>query len=881
MHACSRPVRVCLTLALSFVVVFACLALLTGAVARATDYYDISGLVYDNYMPGNFPPPVGTVTVTVYDLTNTSAPPQTATVTGQHWGTSVTSDTDSYEAVATDPYYQTSGSAPFTAPYGGGEISMTPLRGNVSGTVSDHATGWALTGGPWVWVEGDGDGRDDDAFGSTDSSGHYDISLPDDQQYTVLAGGTIPEFGASGYAPIADYNVTVSAGVTDTLNFPLSPGEAEIAGTVSLNSLPAGNIKVFAYDNSGDSYSTYSGSNGEYTLRVPGSGPYNVDFVAGDNVHVYQLFNGLAGGTQVPSAALEVHTANGDADTGVNASLTVGGSITGRVTDTAGDAVSGATVEVQELDGSDIAIPGDTGASISSSTNSSGAYSVGGLPAGTYAVYVVSPTGALLSEYYGATTTVAAATPVSVALGSATPNIDVQLTPSASISGTVSASGGGPLSGVEVDLYGPSGTQLATTTTTSSGGYSFGSLAAGTYYLHFVQAPPYVSVWLGGSYTKTGSTAVALATGAAKTANQALVEGTYVTGTVTSAATGAAVSADTVSVYDANGDSLYSTSTGVSGAYQLGPLLPGSYRVKFAGLGELAAQFYNDAASLAGATPVGVTGSGNTTGIDAALTQGGGISGVVTAAATAAPLAGITVRLLDSSGNVDASTVTGADGSYSFSALTATSFYVEFVGGQATGSSIDYETEYYGGSPTLSASQPVRVSAGQVSANVDAALPEATTPGVAPAATNTTAQNATAKPTAPTISKVKLAGIAKNRTTISFELSEGKNGAPELASFRLQLPSGLSFNARELKRKLSLTKGDRFTYKLVKHVLEVTLKKRQKRFAVDIKVGAITATKAQVAAAKKKRLHPAKLKVSVYDVRKHRTALTYTIKNPH
>ena len=56
---------------------------------------------------------------------------------------------------------------------------------------------------------------------------------------------------------------------------------------------------------------------------------------------------------------------------------------------------------------------------------------------------------------------------------------------SGNITGTVTASGGGPLAGVQVQLLDGNGNVVATTTTDASGHYTFQGIPPGSYTLHF------------------------------------------------------------------------------------------------------------------------------------------------------------------------------------------------------------------------------------------------------------------------------------------------------------------------------------------------------------------------------------------------------------
>ncbi len=157
-----------------------------------------------------------------------------------------------------------------------------------------------------------------------------------------------------------------------------------------------------------------------------------------------------------------------------------------------------------------------------------------------------------------------------------------------------------------------------------------------------------------------------------------------------------------------------------SGKYVVEGLPAGSYQVEAnvggcGNNGNYAPAFYPRA--------VHVVDARTTSGINLYMQPGGTLTGTVTDAATAKPLAGICVG--DDDGDF---AVTGKDGTYKIEQLPAELTTVEFGGG--CGNAGSYAPQYYGGEVTQEAAPEVTVTAGHVTAGIDAAmLPGATLAG--------------------------------------------------------------------------------------------------------------------------------------------------------
>ena len=120
-------------------------------------------------------------------------------------------------------------------------------------------------------------------------------------------------------------------------------------------------------------------------------------------------------------------------------------------------------------------------------TDADGNYRIGGLTDWQLPSRV-SPTAVttdVLSEYYDDQPDLASATPIAVALGVDTPNIDAQLAKAGSISGTVTDSSGDPLRDICVYAYDSGDGFAGFTNSDANGNYRIGGLTTGDYRIGF------------------------------------------------------------------------------------------------------------------------------------------------------------------------------------------------------------------------------------------------------------------------------------------------------------------------------------------------------------------------------------------------------------
>lgn len=517
--------------------------------------------------------------------------------------------------------------------------------------------------------------------GEPDGAGRIsDASEAPQQTATGSISGTVTSAASSqGLAEICvtAYGVTTATTVQ---------GQTGTGGTYSITGLPA------------DTY--------EVTFSVGCGGP--TDFAT--QYYPNQALAGTAGSVSVGSSNVG----------GVDAAMQPGGTVSGTVT------VGGSPAP-------NICVQTSTGAS--ATTGASGAYSIPGVPLGGVVVYFAgcgTPSGYQTQAYPDATNFAAASPVVLSTAGQTASNINDALLATGTISGTVTAAGAG-VSGVcvaaiqdeQVESVAPYEGQ---TTSGGTGTYTITGLESGPYFVSFSIdgcgstgnfAPQYYA-GAGGSGAAAPGGATVVNVGAGTTAtgiDAALQPGATITGTVSPATSGICVSAQS----PVDDFIPRAASTNSSGAYSLTGLEPGPYTVQFSsGCGSAPTwitEYYPQALSQATATELQLVAGQTKTGVDTTLVQGGTIQGSVTSGGTA--LAGACVDASTTTGQGGFTTSTGT-GSYSIAGLPSGSYTVSFSGG--CGASPAYAVQYYDDASSQASATLVKVTDGQTTTGIDAAL---------------------------------------------------------------------------------------------------------------------------------------------------------------
>ena len=505
-------------------------------------------------------------------------------------------------------------------------------------------------------------------------------------------------------------------------------GTGSISGTVTDSSAnPLQYSCVKAYDSGGTQVGIDSSDfAGDYVIDELETGGYRVEFAPCDNITFLREFYE---NEQTLAAATTVSVTNGSDTSGIDAQLALGGSISGKVTNSSDVPVSFSCVMAY-----------DSGGTIVGSDNSdgNGDYSIVGLASGDYGIEFRSCGRDVRPEFYDDQETLAAATAVAVTAGSDTSGIDAQLAPGGSISGTITDSAGAPLEKICVHGYDAAGEELSSDRSDLDGNYTLAGFDTGDYRIEFEQCASNYNVideFYSDKETLAEATPVPVTAGSVtpdidiQLARGGSISGTLIGG---SGSSGSIICFSQVQAYDSVGDTAGSSVfPDSSGRYTINRLRTGDYRVQFVkycadvstepvqGLPPVI-EFYRNKETLDDATPVSVTAGLDKPGIDAVLGgPDGSISGQVTNS-VGTPLEDICVTVYLPGGDTAGSARTDSLGKYKVFALAAGDYRLRF--NACSGSSSNVAPEFYDDKSTLGESTTVPVATDSDTTGVDAQL---------------------------------------------------------------------------------------------------------------------------------------------------------------
>ncbi len=346
---------------------------------------------------------------------------------------------------------------------------------------------------------------------STNASGHYAISHLAADDYKVGFATCVFCSGYGDYVPeywddrpdldSADLVSVTSGGVTGGIDATLvSATQGSISGTVTGGSgqpLQGVRVDVYVADlGSGEWRSVANAATdagGHYGVGGLRTGDYKVGFNACSGCDDNYLPR-YSGGTEDLASADLVPVTSGSDTGGVDAALEDSGSISGTVTDGAGNPLAGVGVSAFRADPTDPFNP--WGLAGAAATDASGHYRISGLATDPYRLELIDTSGALyVYDFYPHQQDLDSAQPVAVTAGVATTGIDESLPiGTGALTGTLTDGSGAPIHPALIQIYqrdassGDWVLRVPAVGTNAAGGYLVPDLAAGEYKVRF--APP-------------------------------------------------------------------------------------------------------------------------------------------------------------------------------------------------------------------------------------------------------------------------------------------------------------------------------------------------------------------------------------------------------
>ncbi|MEZ4664360.1 MAG: carboxypeptidase-like regulatory domain-containing protein [Caldilineaceae bacterium] len=339
----------------------------------------------------------------------------------------------------------------------------------------------------------------------TDGNGDYTISgVPAGTFRVGFFDENFPVFYSNEFYNDAE-NVDTAADIAVALGQDVTGIDVQLAKLGSIagrvtdkDGNPVENFSVSIYENDAFLNNATTDGNGEYILAGLKTGTYKIGygtnyFVPGFSIYQPEYYNDaltLATATAIP-------VGEGEDVIGIDAQLANLGSISGRVTDEAGNPLSFIQVLVYAASDVGCCNPETT------QTNNDGQYTVTGLPTASYRIqFDDSFSRVYETEYYSDALTSEAATLVEVALSQDVTGIDARLAKFGTLSGKVTDESGNPLSNIAVTLYQQETDPCCignwysrfTNYSDQDGVYSFGELTAGKYRLHFSEFSSHPSI---------------------------------------------------------------------------------------------------------------------------------------------------------------------------------------------------------------------------------------------------------------------------------------------------------------------------------------------------------------------------------------------------
>ena len=497
--------------------------------------------------------------------------------------------------------------------------------------------------------------------------------------------------------------------------------------TAQATGAPLPGIQVTLYDWNnpwwGVQQTTTTDRNGTYDFGHLRTGAWRAQFDDPDRRYQTTFYGDVFRGEDAAAVSVTLGTTT----TGVNVALPERGHITGAViADATGLPLAGIQVAFSPTTRWEDGV-------ITVATDATGSYDSGGLNADRYTVAFSAPDNRIAPQYYDHISGSAGAALVAVTATQTTAGINAALLDWGQMTGRITdRASGQPLAGIRVGLnyleyhwrirwY---WAEIAATFTGLDGIYQFAGVTPNNYRVRITDPS--------GAYTSYFSSAdIPVPLGEPVVGVNAVLDRLppslthtgHITGTVFARRAGMPLAGIQIRVNYHNGmiwlwDRV--ATTGPDGAYDIGDLNPGHYRIEFADpAGKYQTTFYEDAASPEMGADVEIIGGHTTPNINAALAERGRITGQVMAQATGDPLPGITVGFWQGGDWWRAGTTTDAGGRYDSGYLPAGAYRVWVSDPQNR-----YQFRVYPAADSIETGADVTVTVEHTTAGIAVALAE-------------------------------------------------------------------------------------------------------------------------------------------------------------
>lgn len=505
-------------------------------------------------------------------------------------------------------------------------------------------------------------------------------------------------------------------------------GTGAISGIVTdaLTGLPLAGVTVTVWGGPSPG-SAETDASGAFTITGLSAGTYKAYTVGVPAGYIPEVFNNVWCKWYCDYwLGTSIAVAEGVVTSGINFALERYGRISGMVRDASnGSPVEGAVVRV--YDGLGYFYQ-------QALTDVTGAYTADQLIPGSY--FLVAESEAHVDQLYQGLPcedyqcNPTAGTAVLVSSGGSA-QADFLLTPSGSVSGYLTDNGTGQP--VEATVYVYAATGMLAKTVYAYGAYSAQDLPPGQYFL-LAQATGYApmiyqNIVCQSQCDPLSGNPVTVTSGSNTPGiSFALLRLGKITGLVTDEVTGFPIDSATIRIWKEDGSLVDVEYTWSAGYYSSVGLWPGNYFVTVSHSTYLD-ELYDDLpcqplCDPTSGTPVPVSFDADTTNVNFSLRLGGGVSGLVTAAADGLPLGNIVVEVFDSTGTLVGSSTTVASGYYVVRDLPAGTYFARARDGFYLKR---YLGQLYQGIPcdpscTVTGGTPIPVSLGQATAGVNFSL---------------------------------------------------------------------------------------------------------------------------------------------------------------